>query len=222
MLMLPTAVLCLMLATTAGAKEGVYLGLGLGGGLVSGEDSIELKPKTGIVVGAGCTSNPECISTNFAEGFGGIIRLGYNILGMVAVEAAIASHASDIGDKESSWMAHAHGNLVIHPIGIYEFSEGTRELELWDPYLFIGGGYTGGGYYALGDDKGWQGPSLQTGGGINFHLVWPISIGLDFRVIVPYFETWVWNRSKDQVLSPEKTASPIIFLPTATFTAHFG
>jgi hypothetical protein len=210
----------------AAAKEGFFLGIGVGGAVVSGSDDVELETVStsgNAILGAGCNRNPACVTTEYGSGAALLFHLGYNILGMISIELALSGFANNLGDSDKTeWQAFAQGNALIHPIGILEFAGVVSGLEMWDPYLIIGGGGTWGGYVAEidGDDKGWFGPSLQTGAGLNIHVLSMLSVGVDLRMLFPFYEEWIWNQDDGIRFESKETEKPFIFQPTATITLH--
>lgn len=214
----------LLIAGPAAAKGGFYIGLGLGGAVVSGERGVPLNAtsKDGrvtlqIPAGAG----NDAVRTDLADGLATMFRFGYNILGAVAIEAAFVGQLSNFSDSIEA-AGHLCFDAMIHPLGIAELA-GAMEETMWDPYVIIGGGFT----YALyttpdGQDKGWKGGTVQTGAGMNMHLLPFFSLGIDLRVTMPLYDTWYFNFDRDESFEPLSTPSTIIFTPQLLGTFHFG
>src|SRR5688572_30227675 len=103
-------VLSLALASVAQARPGFYVGLGGGVTSVSGESGIgegELGDDD-----QGLPYMPSVpgftFDTNNAGGPTALFRLGFNILGYVAIEAVTSGHGKDLTDADSrEWAAHA-------------------------------------------------------------------------------------------------------------------
>lgn len=214
----------LLMAGPAAAKGGFYIGVGLGGSVVSGERGVALEKtskdgRTTLLVAPAAMD--DAIRTDLGAGLATLFRFGYNILGAAAIEVAFVGHGSGFTSSLEG-AGHLCFDAVIHPLGIAELA-GAVEASMWDPYVILGGGFTYAGYTSAdGQDKGWFGGTLQTGAGLNMHLVPFFSLGVDLRVTVPFYDTWYFNFERDESFAPLSTPSTIIFTPQLLGTFHFG
>lgn len=218
-----TVACSVLAAAPAAAKGGFYIGVGLGASVVSGERGVAVDPASQPNLDISqLTTSDDTVRTDLGQGLATLFRLGYNILGAAAIEMAIVGHGSGF-DSSLEGAGHLCFDAVIHPLGIAELA-GAVEESMWDPYVIIGGGFTYAGYTSAIDkeDKGWFGGTLQTGAGLNMHLVPFFSLGVDLRVTVPFYEKWYYNFDKDQTYQPVSTPATIIFTPQLLGTFHFG
>lgn len=212
-----------LVAGPAAAKGGFYIGVGIGASVVSGERgvAVDKSSQPNLNIDA-LLAKDDTVRTDLGQGLATLFRLGYNILGAAAIEMAFVGHGSGF-DSKLEGAGHLCFDAVIHPLGIAELA-GAVEESMWDPYVLIGGGFSYAGYTSKIDneDKGWFGGELQTGVGMNMHLVPFFSLGVDLRVSVPFYDKWYYNFDKDQSYSPVSTPSTIIFTPQLLGTFHFG
>lgn len=226
----PHYVLCMLaltiLATPAitEAKEGFYIGVGIGGALVDGDDPVTIE--SDVLIVNGCSENPECVTTEYAEGLGTLFRFGYNIKGIFSIETSILSHGLGADDLE------AQGHLifagVLHPIGIANVietdggAEVKPEMIFWDPYILAGGGMSWGVYHASidDDDKGWTSTDFQAGLGLNMHFGRLVSAGIDMRWTLAHYDEWIFNYDDNIVSDPISEPVGVVFTPMAVLTLH--
>jgi len=218
---------CLLLGKSASAKEGFYMGIGLGGGLVYGDDPVSFEwDQPTDEVGATCSENADCITTEYAEGLGNLLRMGYNIKGIFALESSILAHG--FTGKHFEAQGHVLFSGVIHPIGIANVIETTDGAEIapemifWDPYLLAGGGLSWGMYQANidDDDKGWTASDFQWGLGVNMHFSRMVSAGIDMRWTYAFYDSWLFNYDDDITGTPTSDPVGLTFSPMATLTLH--
>jgi len=211
------------------ANEGFYIGIGLGGAFVSGESKVSFNSTTdrGLQVGGlegMCTHEySACARTNYGGGLAALFRLGYNIRGAVAIEAAFIGHGGNLGKKTQEGQGHLSFNAVFHPTGIAKLANPERPINMqWDPYLLIGGGFSYGGYHAKFDDdtKGWEGTDLQFGAGINFRATPHMVVGLDIRITTVFHDTFLFDWGKDISFKPEDDPTSIVTTPMLTLAYH--
>ena len=224
-----------LIALPADAREGFYLGLGFGGAVVDGDSAIILNnPELDPDYGNGNTYNgakvdlSELFTTKVGSGFAADFRLGYNILGMVAIEFDIAASGNNLGD----------GNKIEGQLGIFgliklfpaQFFEEVAD-RWWDPYLFVGGGV-----YALlynpdahqpipmqNDGRGWwPAGALKYGFGCDFYVTPNVSLGIDMAFTHGFLEDFVIDRDDDVKTTPVGDAGNFVFTPSAKITFHFG
>ena len=220
-----SVVLVMLLAAPTQAKSGFYIGVGLGGAVVDGERGVAVPPTSGnltLQIKPGDAGYDDLVRTDMGGGLSVLFRMGYNILGAVAIEMAFIGHGANLGQHEMEGVGHLDFDAVIHPLGIAELA-GEMEETIWDPYVLIGGGFTYAGYRSAVDDdtKGWFGPEIQTGFGLNVHLVSFFSLGADFRFTLPMYDKWYFNFDKDQSFEPLDTPSTLVFTPMVLGTFHF-
>lgn len=213
-----SVVAVLALASPLGAKEGFYLGLGIGGAVVSGDSGIALKGP-GIPIKAGGVVTA---STDYGAGLAALFRMGYNFFGAAAIEMAFVGHGANLGEDDLEGAGRLNFNVVIHPIGILNLAKVTNVDEMWDPYVLIGGGFSYGSYVAGfdDDDKGWFNADLQTGLGLNIHLAPIVSVGADMRLTVPFGHKWIYDWEDDKEFDTRDTATSLIFTPMFLVTLH--
>ena len=229
------AVCSLLFAHTAEAKKGFYFGLGFGGAVVNGETAIPLQNPTldpdygdGLNYSTARVDLNELVRTEVGSGFAADFRLGYNILGMVALEIDIAASGNNLGD----------GNKVEGQLGVFglvklfpaQFFEEVAD-RWWDPYLFVGGGV-----YALlynpdahapipmiNDGRGWWPASaLKYGFGCDFYLAPFVSLGIDLAFTHGFMDEFIIDRDDDVKTRPIGDARNFVFTPSAKVTFHFG
>jgi hypothetical protein len=200
----------------AEAKSGFYVGLGVGGAIVDGSENISVRPRENVV----SLPPSSLVTTQFGEGLGVLFRFGYNILGMVAIEAAFSGNV-DPGGAGFEGQGHAHGAVVIHPLGILDFT-GVLSEDVWDPYLLVGGGASYGAYETAvdSDSKGWFAADFVAGIGLNAHILPFMSLGLDVRFIVPFYEKWIFNFDDGIDFEPNSDQKSLVVLPTINATFH--
>ena len=212
----------------AHANEGFYIGIGLGGGFVSGEAKVTLEPLsedgTISIPGEQCTHEySTCARTNDGSGLGTMLRLGYNIRGAVAIEAAFIGHGGNLGKKNQEGQGHVSFNVVVHPTGIANLANPDRLLTMrWDPYLLLGGGLSYGGYHAKFDDdtKGWEGTDLQFGAGINFRATPHMVVGFDVRITTIFHGLYLFDWGEDISFTAEDDPTSIVTTPMLTLSYH--
>ncbi len=228
-------VLGAMVATsTAHAKKGLYLGLGFGGAVVDGDTAIPLQnPALDPDYGNGLSFNGarvdlnELVRTKVGGGFAADIRLGYNILGMVAIEVDIAASGNNLGDgNQIEGQFGVFGLLKLFPA---QFFDEVRD-RWWDPYVFVGGGV-----YALlynpdahkpipmqNDGRAWwPAGALKYGFGCDFYLKPFVSLGIDLAFTHGFLDEFVIDRDDSITTTPIGDAQNFVFTPTAKITFHF-
>ena len=211
---------------TAQAKEGFYIGTGVGGGLVYDDDPVTFTWDDGVVSNGACNENVDCITTNYAEGLGTMFRMGYNIMGVFSIESSLLIHGLT-GDTFEG-QGHSIFSGVIHPIGIanvIETADGAEvapEMIFWDPYILAGGGFSWGIYEAVivQDDKGWTSSDFQWGMGVNMHFSKLVSAGIDMRWTYAFYDKWLYNYDDDITGTPTSDPVGLVFSPMATITLH--
>ena len=234
------ALLAVLLALPAVsvAKSGFYFGFSFGGAIVNGERGISLAnenldPDLSAVVAAGHQVDKAALfSTDEGDGFAANFRLGYNILGFVAIELEIGGSGNNLGDgSKIEGQLGVFGLVRLFPAQIFP----DVADRWWDPYLFIGGG----GYAILynpqdtevhptrsgmiNDGRGWW-PSgaLKYGVGCDFYATKFLSLGVDLAFINGFHDKYIIDNSNGIFTEPNQTATSFVFQPTAKLTFHFG
>jgi len=229
-----------VLPLNTSAKEGFYIGIGIGGGWVFGGENVETETvstnEKAYITGCG-TQTPKCASTDFGDGMGALFRMGYNILSVAAIEVAVGGTGGNFGDDNIEGQGGVSFNAVIHPVGIAQLVVNSKaqeagenavlvDWEMWDPYVFIGGGFGYGGYtpplFVDDDEKGWSSTQLQTGLGMNFHLTSFFSAGIDLRWTFNFYDEWIFDWEDNYNFKPIGDPSTVIFTPQAVLTFHFN
>ncbi len=207
----------------AHARGGFYVGLGLGGAIVSGPGGVDIDTlstnKKAHLPGI-CPNNPKCVTGDFGDGFAAMFRVGYNFFGVAGLEVAIPGHAN-LG-SDLAWMADVLGTVTIHPMGIVYLVQHRKGYSQWDPYALIGGGVGWGGYVSEidHDDKGWFMSNFHFGAGLDFYPMRLLSVGVDLRVLRVQYHTWIYNRSKGIEFDAKGSPHGWVILPTVNVALH--
>ena len=232
--------LALAIAPAAQAKKGFYFGFNLGYATVSGDTAItmqnpELDPDSGFDknIGGLQTDLRKLFTTEVGEGFNAEFRMGYNILGFVAIEANIQAHGNNLSDSNKLAGVGFIGSLVrFFPAQIF------REVDdrWWDPYIFIGGGVYFMGFNPdahpedtrfpsmINDGRAWfPSAAVKYGLGVDFYIVRFFSMGIDLAFVNGFHDTFRIDNEEDVSTSPVGgSAGSFSFAPTAKLTFHFG
>jgi hypothetical protein len=220
----------------AGFPDGFYIGLGFGGAPVFGSRGIRMQPSAGCPATlpggsdeqifmwsqGGCVYAPnleynqETSRTDYGGGLGALLKIGYNILGYVSVEAAVSGHGSTSADEGNAYVAlQLRYHFVQHIVPLQE-----RD---WDANVFGGIGYVIGGYdpkLANEDKKGWEGYHGTVGAAFNWAVHRNVSLGAEARVLIPRYTSWLVNFDDGVRESPAAEAGSVVFMPVATLTVH--
>ncbi|MBI5524915.1 MAG: ankyrin repeat domain-containing protein [Deltaproteobacteria bacterium] len=199
----------------ADAKEGFYIGIGMGGASVDGQ-RIDLVNNTGLVdIGQFGTDGID-------SSFGMLLRFGYNILGYASAEFDLSAFGSNVGEKSKRNGAGLVTGLArYHPMEHF-----IKDYEV-DPYAYFGLGYSFAGYqaYEYGkperQSKGFRGLALQTGLGCDYYFVRWFSAGALVNFYFPLYDTLLydWDEGIDYTL--KSRPSTTIIVPMAVATFHF-
>src|SRR5688572_29223084 len=100
-----------LVPATAEARPGLYVGLGLGGTDVDGSP-VPYNHIPGLIAVPGAP----VLTTDTTDGFSGVFRLGFNILGYAALEAIVAGNANNIGQEDIGWAGHAQFGGRVYPM----------------------------------------------------------------------------------------------------------
>ena len=212
-------------AATANAKEGFYIGFGMGYASASGEKVSAANNKgDGIQLQQFGTDG---IQSAFALA----LRFGYNVMGYGSAELDLTPFGSSLGDKDHrNGTGLITGNLKFHPIEIWLHAYDV------DPYVFFGLGYSFAAYQASEyytdthgnlqvkpemQSKGFSGMAVQWGFGLDYYILRWFSVGALVNFYYPLYSTmyYDWNKGKDYALDPRPSTSYIMPMILATF--HF-
>ena len=215
---------------TAEAKKGFYFGFNLGGAMISGESPVpfeagqiakdpDYRPNTDVAA---------LMSTDVGSGFTAQFRMGYNILGFVAIETLFGGSGNGLGDGDTiEGQAGIYGLIRIFPAQLFK----EVEDRWWDPYLFVGGGVHFIGYNPdahapdpmQNDGRAWwPGSAIYYGLGCDFYVAPFFSLGVDLAFNNAYHDTFNIDNDDDISATPIDTATQFAFMPTVKLTFHFG
>lgn len=125
-------------ALPASAREGFYIGLGLGPTGVGGEevaDRLQADEQGNVLDPGGLP-----ITTDIPGGLSGNFRLGFNILGHAAIETQLSGHGKSLGDIDKrSWAAHWHTGVRAYPMWTWQKLV-PEYLQPFEPSIFLGWG----------------------------------------------------------------------------------
>jgi hypothetical protein len=217
----------LSISGTADAKRGFYMGLGVGFATVSGETAIELKnPNKDPDLKAGGDAR-KIVSTEEGEGVLFDFRLGYNILGVTAIEFNISAGGNELSDWDK---IEGHGGFFglvkLYPA---QFFPEVVDRQ-WDLHIYAGAGLYFMAYQPQAypnrametDGRGWY-PSFAVKWGFGGEYYLPgdfLSLGLDLGFTHGYHSTFIVNSDDGTESEAKDTATSFAFQPTFTMTFH--
>jgi hypothetical protein len=227
-------VISLLVATlasaTAYAGGGFYVGFGVGGGLVSGDTAIALKdpgadPDYNDGIG---TDLRTLFSTEEGEGVQFDFRLGYNILGITAIECNVSAGGNNMGDwGKIEGQGGIFGLVKLFPA---QFFPEVADRK-WDAYIYGGAGVYFMAYQPQArpgkemdtEGRGWY-PSVAIKWGIGgeYYVTPFLSFGGDLGFTHGYHSTFVINNDDDKTTEAKETATSFAFQLTVTMTFHFS
>ncbi len=173
----------------------------------------------------------EIVRTDTGSGLALQLRFGYTILGYASVELSLAGNGAP---TFSDGIVYADFQALHHPVEHFIHHD-DRD---WDANVFLGVGYAIAGYKprysaarhagtgnepnhkAAFDGKGWEGWDLAFGAEFSYAVTSLISVGLDFRVIAPFWSLWIANRAEQYQTTPASTPSTFVIAPTAQVKFH--
>jgi hypothetical protein len=188
----------LLSASVAQARPGFYVGLGGGGTGVSGKSGIgegELgRDDQGIPY---IPSVPGyTFDTKNAGGPTALFRLGFNILGYVAIEAVTSGHGKDLTDEDvREWAAHAQLGARVYPLWHWQHRL-PAYLQPMEPSIFLGWGASYQVYTpeAGGDPVGWEDwGSMRLGLAVEYFVIEYFKVGLDWNYIRANYDNFIYN-----------------------------
>jgi len=229
----------------AQAKSGFYFGFGVGGALISGDSAIPLKNPdrdpdydlTNPAAGVHTTCKPgtcpktdlrKLTTTDVGGGVAFDFRLGFNILGFVALEFDVSVSGNNLGDSNKiEGQGGLFGLIKIFP------AQPFKEVadRWWDPYVMIGGG---GHFLAYQPDahppetmntdgRGfYPGFALKYGLGCDFYATPFLSLGIDLAFMNSFHSTFIIDNDRDITSETHESAGSFAFQPTAKLTFHFS
>lgn len=201
-------------AAAARPPEGGYFGFGLGYGAASGDRGVAMKPGSPGIPFTG-SAYDEAVRTDFGSGLAFDLRFGY-LAGPIAPELSLAGHGTlDFEDGAG----YATLGVRFHPLLLVD---SLADLA-FDASVFVAAGYGIGGYQPSVDDdgKGWQGFALTFGLGATYDLSAKVRLGLDLRMVMPMYSTFMIDWDDDTNADPESTPSTFVFMPTLQIVATF-
>jgi hypothetical protein len=213
--------------SNAEAKRGFYLGLGLGYASVSGDTGIELQniAKDPDSYGPDADLN-ELVRSDAGSGFAFNIRMGYNILGVVAIEGDFGASGNNISNgDEVEGQAGAFFSVKLFPFQFFE----QFDDRFWDPYLFGGGGVYFMGYhpdahppYEMANDgrAWWPSSAAKYGIGCDFYVGPFMSLGIDLAFIHGFHSTFNIDYDDNITSDAKKSGASFAFQPTIKFNVH--
>ena len=165
----------------------------------------------------------EVVRTEFGQGIGTQLRLGWNIKGYVSPELALLAHGSTAGNEGAALPSL---RARIHPAEFFI----PHDKRDWDASVFLGGGLAIGGYAhpedykaAENDDgKGWTGWNFSFGASFNYALAEVFSLGLDLNAVQVGYVTWIVSWDDNVHSLTKKTPSTWVISPTLQMTFHLG
>ena len=172
----------LLLAPVTRAGEGFSLSLGLGGGVWHlPEDSLNDSLRQ---VGR---SDGNLLTGTLSSGLAVRLSFAYNILGWATIEAGFTGHGWNLGGADIGGSGHVAVVAHFHPLQLW------WPERRWDATVFLGGGYTmlGGGHQDDNINRGLEGGLLECGLTGRFFIEDWLSVGVDLRFGIPFFETWI-------------------------------
>ena len=211
----------------AEAKKGFYFGLGLGYGSVSGDTGIGIENAFRDVDSMVANADlDELFRSDAGSGFAMNFRLGYNILGVVALEAEFGGSGNNITDGKK--IEGQAGIFMLVKVFPAQFFKGLED-RFWDPYIYAGGGIYFMGYnpdahppFAMANDGRvwWPSTAVKYGLGCDFYVSPFLSLGVDLAFINGFHSEYHYDEDQDP-LKAKDTASSFVFQPTVKATFHF-
>ncbi len=221
----------LLLPASASAGDGLYFGFNLGGAWTKGERNIRLENLALDPDSKFASSNTdELVRTDGGTGFAGDFRLGYNILGVVAIELLMGGSFENLSDPDAFAT-----NFGIFGLARFFPAQLFPEVadRFWDPYIFVGGGghaviYKPDAHPADGKmvNKArawWPSAAVKYGFGCDFYPVPFLSLGLDFGFTNGFHEKYVIDFDDDistKAVDDSQSRS-FAFQVTASILFHF-
>ncbi len=216
------------LTPTAFAKDGFYIGFNFGGGITSGDTNIPMKDKT-LDPDQAFSNTAELFRTDAGTGFSGELRIGYNILGFVAIEADLGGSFENLSDNDKFGTNFGVFGLVrFFPAQLFE----EVADRWWDPYVFVGGGAHAvvykpdaridGGKMTNKARAWWPSAAVKYGVGCDFYPIDFMSLGLDFAFTNGFHDEFVIDFEDDITANAASDAGSLNVQISASLLFHFG
>jgi hypothetical protein len=224
-LLFVTLIVAALVCSTAQARDGFYMGFGFGGGMVSGDTAIELKNPERDPDRVG-SDKRKLWSTEEGGGFQFDFRLGYNILGVTAIECNVSAGGNNLSDWDKiEGQGGVFGLVKLYPAQFFPEMADRK----WDAYIYAGAGLYFMAYQPDAkpnmdtDARGWY-PSLgiKWGLGGEYYVVPMLSFGLDLGFTHGFHSTFIINDDKGIETEAKDGATSFAFQPTVTMTVHFS
>ncbi len=211
--------LCFAVIAASGAyarpPEGGYFGFGLGYGIVSGERGVPLKTKAGVTLQIPTNLYDEAVRTEYGEGMSFELRFGW-LIGPIAPEISLFGHGSF--DFENG-AGYPMLQVRFHPLMLVD---SMAESKI-DGSVYVGAGYTMGGYHHEGSDdgKGWEGWVFDFGLSASYELSKRVHLALDVKFLLPQYSSWMFDWDDDINFEPASTPSMMVIAPSLQIQAFF-
>lgn len=201
--------------------DGGYIGLGLGGAVASGDRGVPLDVSGFTIAAApGTPGYDERVRTDFGSGLAAELRFGWLIAGVIAPEASVSGHGATSFEDGAGFATFI---LRYHPA-----QHAIDHLDrAWDLNVYAGVGYAIAGFHpdpaiAIGDDdgKGWEGVAVVTGLGFAYQVADSVSLGLDVKIALPQYSSYIWNYDDDLRADASETPSTMVVMPTLQVVFH--
>ncbi len=194
--------------------DGGYFALGLGAASVSGDRGV---PLDGFFLNESLADYPALVRTDFDGGMAIELRFGYLIEGLVAPEIAVHGHGSFDFDAGAGQVTF---NLRYHPLEHFI----AHDSRAFDANLYVGAGYAIAGFHpdedVDEDGKGWEGMSWSLGLGFGYQLGDRVSLGLDLKVVLPRYATYIWDRDDGREYEAPEAPETLFVVPSLQLVFH--
>jgi hypothetical protein len=179
-------------AATAGpasAMQGFSVQIGVGGGFWDMKAN-SLATSLDSIGRPGDDRLTDSLSDGLALRFG----MAYNILGFVAIDLGLMGHGWNLGGDDKGGSGFASLGVTVFPLHAW-----LPERD-YDVYLSVAGGFSmiGGGHVDDNDNRGLRGGMAEFGLGACYYLADWVALGAEFRVGVPFYDTWIVDWDNDE------------------------
>lgn len=188
-----SALIILVLSSSASARPGFYFDLGFGGTDVDGE-LVALSRITDLGV-----TGLDALSTDNGDGIAGFARLGFNLLGYGAIEVEVSANSQNPTGETPATGLHGQLGARLYPLWFFQ-GRLPELLQALEPSVFFGGGLSyqiyrppaPPGFMAV--DLGWR--KLGTicfGIGVEYFLASFFKVGLEYNLAYAPMDTFIFN-----------------------------
>ncbi len=221
------AVAVVFASAPAAARPGFYIGAGLGGTSVSGEEVAHnrLEADPGAMPPQGFGYVP---TTDMDGGIASFFHMGFNILGYAAVETMLSGHGHDLSTaSERSWAAHWHTGLRLYPLWHWQ----AHLPEVWQPFepsLFLGWGLSYQGYAppevaVLEEEVAWEKwGSFRFGLGTEYFLISYFKVGLHYNYVRASYRKFIFDAEDSETYEVKPPATTGFHQVFVVGTFQFG